>query len=399
MPRLTVFVVAALGTLAVASPGALAQTPRTLAVPGLEGSAVAIAGAARLADGGAIVVGTLGEGGRRRVIALRLRHDGTVDPGYGRGGLARVVESGGSRAVGVAADPGSGRAWVATGEGRRGSVRSLDGRGRRARRFGRGGIRRLGAAPVAIATGRGRVVVAYGDGCRGCRLMSMDARTGNVTARAQFGAADGLQPPGCAPASVTSLAVLSDGGVAIGAARRFGACPVRLVVRTAALAAAGGLRGAGALALPGVTQRTVVAGAAGSALDVCLAMQRTDGVALARSGLSDLRGAATGDAPPAALPETVVPGIAGSLVAVVPTGATGCAALVAGERATLVQAGRDGGAAKVTRLPPGVRAAALFRCRRHVLVLGVRRRGGRQEGVVSVVDLRGQRAQARAASA
>ena len=114
----------------------------------------------------------------------------------------------------------------------------------------------------------------------------------------------------------------------------------------------------------GDASRALLAPAPGGA--ACLALRRPAAVELGRW---------TGSGAPALTSVAV----AGDLRAVAPLVSRGCAALV-GSR--VVQAA--GGRATTTTLPRGVVASALFRCRKHVLVLG--RRG--RTAVVVVVPAR-----------
>ena len=67
---------------------------RVVDVPGVSGRSVQIVAAGRLADGGAIVAGTLTPSGRRRarprMVVMRLRHDGLIDTSFGESGVVTV---------------------------------------------------------------------------------------------------------------------------------------------------------------------------------------------------------------------------------------------------------------------------------------------------------------------
>jgi len=153
---------------------ATAAAPRVVDVAGLSGRAVDIAAAGRLADGGAIVAGTVtrpGRAARPRLVVARLRSDGLVDTAFGRDGVVTVQlargAGAGSRGTAVAVEPATGRSWIgaAVGLGPSGAVLALDGRGRRARGFGASGVARLagdGSAPIALAAAGGRLAVASG---------------------------------------------------------------------------------------------------------------------------------------------------------------------------------------------------------------------------------------------
>ncbi len=364
---------------------ASAAEPRVVDVGGLTGRAVDIAAAGRIADGGAIVVGTVtprGRSARSRLVVARLRSDGLVDTSFGRDGVATVQlargAGAGSRGTAVAVEPAGGRSWIGAAVGSRssGAVLALDRRGRRVRAFGTGGVVRLAgdaAAPVALAAAGGRLAVAAGPPpCRGCAVVVLDARSGRRGAQGALAPVTG-DLAACAGAQVGSLAFAGPGRLVAGGSG--GACPTRVAVHDAALAFAGVLPVEG-------SERNAVA-PAGPPLDVCVAVERDGRIGLRRLAVAsaDAEGEVPGPAPPSAP--------AGRLAAVTSLGSTGCAALATarpGAPAQVLQ-GTGEAAPAATALPAGFRPGTLFRCRRHVLVVGTRRAGGRERGAVAVVPI------------
>lgn len=339
---------AGLAALAVAP---AAGAARVYDVPGVGGRSVAVAAAARLDNGGAVVAGTVRHGSARRLVVVRLLASGEPDRSYG--GFDGVVpEPQVTRATAVAVDPRTGAAWVGGALGRRGRVIALDPSGRRRH------TARLDAPPTALALhGRRLVAATPQTGCRGCRLVTLDARTGRTRATRVAAPVDAGDPDRCEGASVRSL-VPAGRGLLLGGTG--GSCPTRLATATGR-----------ALTLGRGVTRTAVAPASGR-LGACIGVQRQGTVALARV---DPGGLPTGDAssrPPAA-------GLLGSffrragrtLVAVAPVGDRGCAALLRqGRRAVVAQVVRDTPGATLRRVPRALHATALFFCRRHVNVLG-----------------------------
>jgi hypothetical protein len=75
-------------------------------------------------------------------------------------------------------------------------------------------------------------------------------------------------------------------------------------------------------------------------------------------------------------------------IAAAPVGGRACAALIRsrdGAHDALVQLRADGARQRRIRLPPDIRATALFHCRRHILVLASRGTHRRRSLVVAVV--------------
>ena len=292
--------------------------------------------------------------------------------------LARGAGAG-SRGTAVAVEPAGGRSWIGAAVGSRssGAVLALDGRGRRARAFGTAGIARLagdGSAPVALAAAGGRLAVAAGPApCRGCAVVVLDARSGRRGAQGTLAPLAGGEVAGCPGAEVSSLASAGPGRLIAGGSG--GACPARVAVHDAGLASVGVLPVEGA-------ERTAVA-SAGPPLDVCVAVERDGRVGLRRLAVASAGadGEVAGPVPPSVQ--------AGRLAAVTSLGRTGCAALAgarAGAPAQVLQAAGEAAPA-ATALPAGFRPGTLFRCRRHVLVVGTRRAGGRERGAVAVVPI------------
>ena len=128
--------------------------------------------------------------------------------------------------------------------------------------------------------------------------------------------------------------------------------------------------------------RTAVA-AAGSPLDLCAGVERDGAVRLVRVAAS-----AAGP-PPATLPAPGWTAVSGALVAVVPLGDRACGALLrrTGKPALVLQAANGDTRPAVAEVPAGLRAGAIYRCKRHVLVVGTRRRGGVDHASVAVTPI------------
>jgi len=363
---------------------------RMVDVPGLSGRSVTIAAAARLADGGAIVAGTVRprqpRRARPRVVVIRLRHDGLLDTSFGRSGivtaqLSRGDGRAGSRATAVTVDPARGRSWVgaAVGGKHAGAVLALDGRGRRRAGFGTRAVVRFDGdetAPTAIAYGSGRLAVAATRRpCVGCQVLLLDPASGARGAQAALAPAPGADAARCSGAEVRSLALAGADRLVLGGSGG-DACPTRVVARDAALKPIADAAADDSATTGGAPVRTVVA-AAGAPLDLCLGVQRAGAVGLVRTSGADLVAAPASQR------------VRGTLVAVVPLGDRACGALLRrpGKPARVVQASSADDAPAVAETPADLRAGAIYRCKRHVLVVGTRRVGGVDRASVAVTSI------------
>ena len=397
---------------------------RVVDVPGVSGRSVQIAAAGRLADGGAIVAGTLTPSGQRRarprIVVMRLRHDGLIDTSFGESGVVRVQLArgdgrAGSRATSVAVDPARGRSWVgaAVGGTDAGAVLALDARGRRVRAFGAGSVVRFdgdATAPVALAYGGGRLAAAATRRpCRGCQVLLLDPGTGARRGQEALAPVPDANAGRCPGAVLGSLAlsganriVLGGSGgpaaSAAGAATAGGAaaaaeadaaggadaaaaagggaddaCSARLVVRDGSLRAV-------AVQDPGDDATRTVVASAGPPLDLCVGIQAGGATRLVRVAAG---------APATALPKRTWTPVAGTLAGVVPLGDRACGALLrrAGKPALILQASNGSGKPSLTEVPAGLRAGAIYRCKQHVLVVGTRRRGGVDRASVAVTSI------------
>jgi hypothetical protein len=358
---------------------------RVVDVPGVAGRSVQISAAGRLADGGAIVAGTVTpdrKGARARIVVMRLRHDGLVDRDFGTAGvvdaqLARGSGGSGSRATAVAVDPARGRAWIGAAVGRTnvGAVLALDGRGHRVKGFGSDAIVRLkgdASAPTALAFGSDRLAVAATtQPCAGCQVLVLDPASGARRALSALAPVAG-DAAGCPQARLDSLALPGTDRLVLGGSGG-ATCATRIVVRDGALAPVSVWDAGGA------PQRVVVT-AAGSPLDLCVGIQSAGAVRLARvpAGLSG--------AEPVAIPGPTYAPVPGSLGGVVPLGDGACGALLLheGKAATVLQASSGDAHPAITTLPTGLRAGAIYRCNQHVLVVGTRRSNGTERASVAV---------------
>lgn len=336
----------------------------------LEGRAVSVAGAERLADGGALVLATVHRGRRPDAVLVRLRANGLVDGRFGRAGA--VIVRRGASAVGVAASPDARRILVVAGVRGSATVTAFDARGARRARFGRTGAVRLPAAAVPVAIdlrGADAVVALSGGPCRACRLLRLDAGTGRAAAPVDVLplATDGVAS--CAPAAATSVAFLAPGRVLVGGAGtpRPGCVPGLADLRLGATPAAS------AVPAPADPDRVLVSATAGAG-HACGAA--SDGTTVAA-----WRHAATGGARRLA---TVAD--RSGLRAVTPLPGGGCAILT---RVRVHQV--DGAGRRVSsRVAPGLAATAVVRCRAHLLVIGVRRERSRRRAALVAVGVRGR---------
>ncbi len=362
---------------------------RVVDVPGVSGRSLQITAAGRLADGGAIVAGTVKpnrKGARPRLVVMRLRHDGLVDRAFGDAGvvhaqLARGSGAGGSRATAIAVDPARGRSWIGAAIGRTGvgAVLALDGRGRRVKRFGSSAVVRLKgdqSAPTALAFGSGRLAVAAtAQPCAGCQVLVLDPASGVRRALSALAPIPGGAAVGCPQARLDSLALPGGDRLVLGGSGG-ATCATRIVVRDGALAPVS-VWDAG-----GEPQRVVVA-AAGAPLDLCIAVQSAGAVRLVRvpAGLSGPE--------PVAIPGPTYAPVPGSLAGVVPLGDGACGALLLheGRAATVLQASGGDAHPATTTLPASLRAGAIYRCKQHVLVVGTRRSHGTERASVAVTTI------------
>ncbi len=378
---------------------------RVVDVPGVSGRAVSIVAAARLADGGAIVAGTLTplepRRARPRVVVVRLRHDGLIDTSFGESGvvtaqLARGDGRAGSRATAVAADPASGRSWigVAVGGNDAGAVLALDGRGRRRQGFGTRAVVRFdgdATAPAAVAFGNGRLAVAATRRpCDGCQVLVLDPASGARSGQVALAPVPDGNAGRCSQARVGSLALAGANRLVLGGSGG-ASCPTRVIVRDGALrpvadwgpgVVAASRAATGAEPAGDTPVRTAVA-AAGAPLDLCAGVERDGAVRLVRVAASP-----AGPAPPS-LPAPGWTAVGGTLVAVVPLGDRACGALLrrTDKPALVVQAANGNERPAVAEVPAGLRAGAIYRCKRHVLTVGTRRRGGVDRASVAVTSI------------
>ena len=367
-----------------------AANVRVVDVPGVSGRAVQIIAAGRLADGGAIVAGTVTanrKGARARLVVMRLRHDGLVDRRFGDAGvvdaqLARGSGGSGTRATAVAVDAAHGRSWIGAtiGRTRVGAVLALDGRGHRVKSFGSSaGVMRLkgdASAPTALAFGGGRLAVAAtAQPCAGCQVLVLDPASGARRALSPLAPIPGGLATGCPKARLDSLALPGSDRLVLGGSGG-ATCATRIVVRDGALAPVS-VWDAG-----GEPQRIAVA-AAGAPLDLCIAVQSAGAVRLARvpAGMAGPQ--------PIAIPGPTYAPIAGSLAGVVPLGDGACGALLLHEAkaATVLQASSGDAHPAITTLPASLRAGAIYRCNQHVLVVGTRRSHGTDRASVAVTTI------------
>ena len=395
---------------------------RVVDVPGVSGRAVTIVAAARLADGGRDrrrdAHAARPRRARPRIVVVRLRHDGLVDTSFGVvGGRDRAARAR-RRPRRVARDRRRGRSRPAGARGSAppsaatttGAVLALDGRGRRVRRFGtarscastatrprrsrcrvrqRAAGRRGHAATVhrlsgAPARSRRRARAGASSRSRRCRTPTRAAARRRVLGSLALAGANRLVLGGSGGGSCPTR---------VAAARRRAARPVRRDGRSRA-AERGGRAGAarrrdGRRSRGGTGSRarrpvrTAVA-AAGAPLDLCAGVERDGDVRLVRVAASPAGPAsrrrcrrarwtavhrhARGRRPARR------PRVRRAAAARGQAGARG-----AGGQRRRAAGGRGG--------PGGLRAGAIYRCKRHVLVVGTRRRGGVDRASVAVTSI------------
>lgn len=332
----------------------------------LEGRAVSVAAAERLADGGALVLATVHRGARPETVLVRLRANGLVDGRFGRGGAVTVRR--GASAVGVAAAPDARRILVVAGTGGVATVTAFDARGALRRRFARAGTLRLPAAAVPVAIdlrGSEAVVALSGGPCRACRLVRLDAGTGRAATPVDVLPLATEAADACGPAASTSVALLAPGRVLVGGAGtpRPGCVPALADVRRGAPGAVA------AVPAPADPVRVLVAATAGAA-HACAAASNGTAVGVWRH--------------PSGRPATVAD--RSGLRAVTPLPGGGCAVLTS---TRVHQVDRRGRRAS-SRVPAALAATAVVRCRAHLLVIGVRRQGTRRRAALVAVGVRGR---------
>ena len=301
--------------------------------------------------------------------------------------LARGDARAGSRATAVAADPVSGRSWIgaAVGGNDAGAVLALDGRGRRLRRFGSGAVVRFdgdATAPTAVAYGNGRLAVAATRRpCSGCQVLLLDPGSGARSGASSRSRRYRTARTRAAARTRGSAASRSRERTGSCSAARVDSCPTRLVVRDGALRPVADWDPGGPAGGPPV--RTAVA-AAGAPLDLCAGVERDGAVRLARVAAS----------PPAPAPAACRrrgwtagerrarggrPARRPRLRRAAAAHGQARARAAGGERR---QDGRPS-----PRCPAALRAGAIYRCKRHVLVVGTRRRGGVDRASVAVTPI------------
>jgi hypothetical protein len=171
----------------------------------------------------------------------------------------------------------------------------------------------------------------------------------------------------CPQAALDSVAFAGADRLALGGSG--GSCPAHLVVRDGALRPVADLD-------PGEQPQRIVVAAGGPPLDLCAGIERDGATRLVRFGVA---GAST-------LPARTWTPVAGTIAGVVPLGARACGALLlrAGGPARVLQVAIGDAEPSLTDVPAGLRAGAIYRCKRHVLVVGTRRSGGVDRASVAV---------------
>ena len=383
-----------------AADAAAAAAMRVVDVPGVSGRSVTIAAAGRLADGGAIVAGTLtprGRGGaaadRRRAPAPRRAHRHVVR-------RRRASSPCSSRAATGAPARARRRSRSIPRAGARGSAprSAATTRARCSRSTARG--RRV----QALRLGRGRALRRRRDGAGRDRLRRRAARgRGDAAAVPRLSGAAARPGLGRAPRrrSRSRRCPAATRALPAGAARqprarrrRTGSCSAGRAAARAPIGALRACRDGGAWR----AGRRELARGSGAWRGRRIASRSARCVAARGRAAGPLRGRrarrrgrGSCASPPARRarrrrrsPRAAWTPVAGTLAGVVPLGdralrRAAAARGPAGARAAGVERRRQ--PVGRPRCPRGLRAGAIFRCKRHVLVVGTRRSGRRRPRV------------------
>jgi hypothetical protein len=342
---------------------AAATAPTTVPISGIAGPAIQFAGALRTNDGGAIMIARIRSHPRAATgttLAASVDADGTLELTYGYEGVAELRLPPAAIPTALAINPATGSAWIGVTNGTRSEVVAIDPTGQREARFGRDGIVQLpGVDRVgvrAMAWRQGEIVVAASpqSGCAGCTLSMLNASNGTPIATRALTPQDAGGPTCSSSAAVTSVAFDTHGAVFAGTrVSQQSSCAASLVRLSNGLATLGSLAPAGT-----ALSSLVVTPEPGPG---CLAGTDSAGIDVWPSGgtRSALPVLATGST---------------KLIALVPLGAGGCGALLQSGRsaAEVAQIGNSDAPPAITPVPAGLVPLAMFRCRRHLLVIAAR---------------------------
>jgi hypothetical protein len=356
----------------------------TVPISGLAGPGIQMASAQRTSDGGAILASWIPSragSARGRTLTARVLADGALDLAYGGHGIATVPVDPRQRLTALAIDPATGAAWIGMRLGARGpgEIVALNGAGGVRTSFGRRGVLALPAAdaggPVALAWQRGALLIAAGAApCRGCSVSIRDPRSGEVIALGRLSPSE-IAPAGCAGAAISSAVFVGAQVELTTTTSASPACRALIVALNRSLRPAGSA-GPPAPAPPDAQATSIVIVTSG--VGACIASTDATRIAISPWG-SGLASARSAGAP------------LGRLVALVPLGAGACSALIAGPRgrATVAQMSAGDGRAVTTGLPRAVAPLTMFRCHRHLLVVGATGRRRRAAVIVAVPIRRG----------
>jgi hypothetical protein len=372
---------AALAVLLCAVAFASVQMP-VFAIPGFADRGLQVATVSRLSDGGALLAGSMSDRAqspRWRPVLVRLLLDGSIDLAYGNLGISQPRLGPSTRAISLAANPGSADAWVGViGPQQRGGIIALNGTGSRQKHFGRGGILQLGAdnAPVALAWAPGQLLIASGSKpCAGCQLTVVNPSTGQVTVKGTIALDGPAVSKACARGAVTSAVLV--GGRTVQLAFLGGkGCAAQIVTVTISRSgrqASLNTTVATPLTLPSAPTASLDAAFGSSICAAASSQAKTVLGALSARAFSPL----------------TAPG--GRLAGLVALGGGACAGLIttaSGFGGVVVQA--SGTQRSVTRdtVPGSVRPLSMFRCHAHLLVIGARARPSGVHGMVVVIPVR-----------
>jgi hypothetical protein len=359
----------------------------TVQIPGIAGPAIAVRGALRTADGGAILLVTVHSGRRaHRALIARIDPDGLLALSYGYEGVADLHLGRGVTPTALAINPGTGDAWIGVTTARRSEVVAIDGAGLRRSAFGHRGVLKLPAADDggvrALAWRRGELAVAAGRGarCTGCVLTLLNASVGRTVTTAALTAQEAGGSTCAGPAAITSTAFGAAGEVLAGTSvTDSSTCAASLLKLSNRLVPLGAPS-----ANPFQLSSLVITPQGGAA---CVAGAGPAGIAVWPLGDP--------------LAARVIATDSTRLLALVPLGASACGALL-GERrqaAEIVQTAEGGGAPAVTHLPRALSPLAMSRCRQHLLVIAATGPRRRESAVIVPIPIaRGPFAAAAAAS-
>ena len=356
------------------APAAGAASVRDL--PGLSGRSVQVVTAAPSPDGEVTVVANVRTGGAssERIRVVRLRADGAPQIGFGRWGVAGL--SGRARALGAVTNPSTGRVYVAAISAGRPVLFALGDDGRPDPEFGSAGRLRVEgqASPGSfrLAAVPSYLFLTLGSGsCAGCTVRELSLPSGQLVTSSTLSRDQVAGRAGCAQARIGDLGVLA--GRLVLAAEACGHLLVDIpqphrsdgtTLRGSRFPLASGSRQAALRTDTGQDR-------------ACLAVRESGGTRLSGAGYAGLS-ALAGSGSRSQLDSAVRD--------VVAFGSAGCAALASLTRPASILVSTRPGSLRLRRVSGLTRADALAAPGGGLLVLGVKRSGGREQARLAVVS-------------